>query len=145
MAGKLRRVLGIGLAWGLMWAAAAMILGVIIGIVDPDSIGPGEGPIGIGAIIGPMGLFSGVAFALLLSIGADRRVRPGVSLARAVGCGVLGSAIVQLAYLGHGDAGLIANIKMALAFCAFGGGVAMAWHVMARKGSRGRSSLLSSS
>ncbi len=117
-----------------------MIVGVIIGIVDPDSIDPGEGPVVVAAIIGPMGLFSGVAFAILLSITGNGRADFDVSLTRAAGCGVLGSAVVQLAYLGHGDLGLAANIKMALLFCVVGGVVAMVWLGMARRWSHWRSS-----
>ena len=49
---------------------------------------------------------------------------------------MIGSAIVQLAYLNHGDVGLAANIRMALLFCAFGGVVTMVWVVMARRWSR---------
>ena len=45
---------------------------------------------------------------------------------------ILGSAIVQMAYLGHGDAGLVANIKMALLFSAIGGVIAIAWLAIAR-------------
>ncbi len=128
----LRRVMGIGLAWGIAWTVVAMIVVVIIGIADPASIGPGEGPWGATAIFGPMGIFSGVAFAILLSIVGRGTVRPDLSLAQAAGWGILGSAIVQLAYLGHGDEGLVANVKMALVFCVFGGAVATVWLGAAR-------------
>lgn len=93
----LRRVLGIGLAWAILW------------------------------------LFSGVAFGTLLSIGDRGRTIAGLSLIRVAGWGTLGCAIVQLAYLNHGDVGLAANIKMALLFCAFGGGVTVVRLVMARR------------
>ena len=69
------------------------------------------------------------------SMGTLRR-----SLRRGIGCGLLGTAIVQVAYLGHGDQGLAANIQMALVFCVLGGLIAMAWLVMARQWSRWRSS-----
>ena len=45
--------------------------------------------------------------------------------------GMLGCAIVQLGYLGHGDQGLAANIMMALLFSAVGGVVTLMWLVMA--------------
>lgn len=141
----LRRVSGIGLAWAILWLAFWAIVGVIIGIVDPDSIDPGEGPMVVAAILGPMGLFSGVAFGILLSIGGRGRTAIDLSLIRVAGWGILGSAIVQLAYLDHGDLDLAANIKMALLFCAFGGVVTMVWLVMARRWSHWRSSPQSSS
>ena len=75
------------------------------------------------AIIGPMGLFSGVAFALLLR--ARRGAMADVSLMRCADLGFLATAIVQVAYLGHGDAGLAANIKMAVLFSVIGGVIAM--------------------
>ena len=140
----LRRVLGIGLAWAVLWAALWTIVFVIIGIVDPDSIDPGEGPMIVAAILGPMGLLSGVAFATLSSIVPRGRSSMDLPLMRAVALGILGSAIVQLAYLGHGDMGLAANVKMALLFAVFGGGVTVVWLVMSRSWSRRRSKYLSS-
>ena len=41
---KLRGAIGVGLTWGVLWALIAFALGVIIGVVDPDSIDPGEEP-----------------------------------------------------------------------------------------------------
>jgi len=38
----MKRVLGIGLAWGVLWLVVATALGTVIGIVDPDSIDPGD-------------------------------------------------------------------------------------------------------
>jgi hypothetical protein len=38
----------------------------------------------------------------------------------------------RLAYLGHGDQGLAANIKMALLFTACGGVVTLVWFAIAR-------------
>ena len=134
-----RRVLGIGLAWALVWLAFWTIVGVMIGIVDPDSIDPGE-PMGMVAVFGPMGLFTGVVFGLLVSIGRGGRTTRDLSLLRAAGWGILSTALVQVAYLGHGDQGLAANITMALLFSAFGGVVTMVWLVMARRWSHGRSS-----
>lgn len=135
----LRRVLGIGLAWAILWGAFWTIVMVIIGIVDPDSIDPGDSS-AAAAALGSMGLFSGVLFGMLLSIGSRGRADIEPSLARVIAWGVLGSAIVQLAYLGHGDQGLAANIKMALLFSALGGVVTGAWLLMTRTWSRWRTS-----
>lgn len=132
----LRRVLGIGLAWAILWLAAWAIVVVVIRIVDPDSIDAGEGPMVMATILGPMGLFSGIAFGLLLSIWGRGRNAIDHSLIHVAGLGILGSAIVQLAYLDHGDLGLAANIKMALLFCVLGGVVTTVWLVMARRWNR---------
>jgi hypothetical protein len=128
-----RRVLGTGLVWSVVWIAAAIILILIIGVVDPDSIDPGEGPLVAAAIFGPMGFMSGVAFAILSTIGDRGRTKSELSVTRAARWGFLGTAIAQLVYLNHGDLGLVSNIKMALMFSAFGGAVAMVWLVTARR------------
>ena len=74
---SLPRVLGIGLSWTILWGVFWAIVAVIIGVVDPDSLDPGEGPMAV-AILGSMGLLSGVAFGVLLFI--DSRSRPSVDL-----------------------------------------------------------------
>jgi hypothetical protein len=79
--------------------------------------------------MGPMAFFSGLAFAFLFL--RNRAMSP--SLVRAIGYGILGAAIVQIAYLGHGDAGLVPNIMMALVFAAFGGLVSVLWFVLWRR------------
>lgn len=137
MSETLRRVVGIGLLWGLLWLALMMIVGVIVGIANPDTIDAGEGWQAV-LVLGPMGLFTGIAFALLLSLGAARS--SGSSVMRAAGCGILATAIVQLAYLGHGDAGLVANLQMATLFSIVGGLVATMWLGVSRGWSQWRSS-----
>ena len=37
----IRRTLGIGLTWGVLWLTVAIGIGLIIGLIDPDSIDPG--------------------------------------------------------------------------------------------------------
>ncbi len=130
--GTLRHVVAIGLTWGILWLAFWVIVGVVIGIVVPDSIDPGEGPM-IVTIFGPMGLLSGIVFGTLLSIGSRGRAVIDHSVLRNAGWGMLGSAIVQSAYLGHGDQGLAANIRMALLFSVIGGLITVVWVLMARR------------
>ena len=134
--GTSRRVFGIGVAWAVLWLAFWGIVVGVIAVLDPDSIDPGE-PLMFVAIFGPMGLLTGIAFGILLTIREHGRTARDLPLMRAAGWGILSTAIVQVAYLGHGDAGLAANIKMALLFAAFGGVVTTAWLVMARRWSRG--------
>ena len=54
------------------------------------------------------------------------------------------TAIVQVGYLNHGDAGLIANLQMALLFSTFGAPIAIAWLLIARWWSSWRSPHLAS-
>jgi hypothetical protein len=50
-------ILGIGVSWGLLWLAIMAGIMGIIGIVDPDSIDPGEPQMFL-LVFGPMGLLS---------------------------------------------------------------------------------------
>ena len=47
---SLHVVVGIGLTWGILWSALTITAGTIIGVIDPDSIDPGEEPI----VLAPM-------------------------------------------------------------------------------------------
>jgi hypothetical protein len=134
----LRRVLGIGVGWGIVWLACWAIVITVIGIFDPDSIDPGEGPMVMLTILGPMGFLSGVAVGTLLTIGARGRTAVHPSVVRSGWQGFLGTAIVQMAYLGHGDAGLLANLRMALLFSVIGSVVTVACLFLARTWSRRR-------
>lgn len=141
--GGLPRVLGVALAWAILWMTFWAIVAVIIGVVDPDSIDPGEGLAGA-AIFGSMGILSGVILGILLVLDEPRRPSAQLSLGRAAGWGTLASAVAQIPYLGHGDQGLVANIKIALLFSAIGGLVMLAWLALARGWSRRRSPLSTS-
>lgn len=121
----LRDALTNGLIWAGLWMGLWLMIAIIIGILDPDNIDPGEGLMMI-VVLGPMGLLSGLLFGSFLPIGRDQGTKLP-SLARVMGCGMISSAIVQVVYIGHGDAGLIANTKMALLFCAIGCIVTLAW------------------
>ena len=140
---SLPRVLGVGLAWAALWMTFWAIVAVIIGVIDPDSIDPGEGLMGV-VIFGSMGILSGVIFGSILVLDGPRTPTADLSFGRAVGWGILASAIAQIPYLGHGDQGLVANIKVALLFSAIGGLVTLAWLALARSWSRRRSPLSTS-
>lgn len=134
----MRRVLGIGVAWGILWLAFWAVVMAVIGILDPDSIDPGEGTMFL-TIFGPMGFFSGVAFAILLLLSERRRAAAAPSWVRVAGWGILATAIVQTAYLGHGDQGLTANSLLALVFSVLGGGITLIWLVITQRWTRRRS------
>jgi hypothetical protein len=128
--GAPKRVLGIALTWAIVWLAFWTILAGIIAVVDPDSIDPGEGAMFF-VLFGPMGLFSGIAFGILLSMAGRGRAAGGLSPINVAALGMLGCALVQLGCLGHGDQGLAANIMMALLFSAVACVVTLGWLLMA--------------
>ncbi len=93
---NLRGLLGIGLTWGILWAAVTISVGMIIGVVDPDSIDPGEEPIVLGAMVGLVGFISGLVFSGLLSIAERRKTILDLSLSRVAMWGILVSAAFPL-------------------------------------------------
>ena len=130
--GRFARILGIGVTWSVLWLALwAGVLGVIA-VADPDSVDPGE-PMGLLNVFAPMGLLTGLAFALLASREPRGASFSSLRFVRAVGWGVLATAMVQILYLGHGDAGLVANLGQALMISVGGGLVTAAWWLLARR------------
>ncbi len=85
----LRNLFQIGLIWGVLWAALAMIAGTIIGIIDPADIDPGEEPIVLAPMIGLVGFICGVVFGALVSTAEP-------SLSRVVFWGILVAAALPL-------------------------------------------------
>jgi hypothetical protein len=116
-----RRLLTIAVTWASLWFATMAAIMLAIGIVDPDSIDPGE-PLQAVFVFGPMGLLSGLAFALFVGAWLPAR-----SVAGVVALGFLGSALAQVPFLGHGDNGLLANVFLALMFAVIGGLVTLVW------------------
>ena len=120
-------------AWAAIWFVGAMLVGGVIGIVDPDSFDPGDTS-GMAMVMGVIGVLSGAAFSALVRIADHRLAGPRCMSNRAIlACGFAGTAIVQTALLGHGDAGLTANVSMALGMCAFGVVVTACWIVLRRR------------
>lgn len=72
------------------------LLSVIVGILDPPSIDPGEGPIRVGLIGAVYGLVSGGAFAVLLSLVERRHGILELSTTRAALWGLLATAVFPL-------------------------------------------------
>ena len=93
---RLRGALGIGLAWGVLWAALGAALAIIIGVVDPDQIGPGEGPARVALILGLVGFLSGLGFAGLLALAERRSTLHDLSLGRVALWGLLGGVAIPL-------------------------------------------------
>jgi hypothetical protein len=93
---RCRGAFGIGMVWGAAWAAFLAAASVIIGIFDPDSIDPGEGPLMLARFGAAFGFVSGAAFGVLLSLTESRKGILKLSLPRAALWGVLGSAALPL-------------------------------------------------
>ena len=93
---KCRGALGIGLTWGIAWAAIFAALSVVVGILDPDSIDPGEGPLRLGGIGAIFGFVSGVAFGATLALADGRKVLRKLSVGRAALWGAIGTAAFPL-------------------------------------------------
>ena len=93
---KCRGALGLGLTWSVAWAAIFVLLGVIIGLVDPDSIDPGEEPFRVAWIGAVFGFISGTVFGAVLSLAEGRRLLRGLSVWRAALWGALGTAAFPL-------------------------------------------------
>lgn len=94
--GDIRRLLGIGLIWGILWAALAIIIGTVIGVIRPDDIDPGEEPIVLAPMIGLVGFSCGAVFGSLLSIVERRKTIRELPLVRVAMWGILVSAALPL-------------------------------------------------
>lgn len=130
-----KRIVSIALTWSLVWVVFAALSVTVLGLIDPDSIDEGE-ILGAIFILGPMGILTGLAFAILVSLASKRTRSFDLSLFRTLAWGVLGSALVQTGYLGHGDAGLVANLGMAVVFSAFGGIISVFWYCLVSRWAR---------
>ena len=133
-----RAMIGPAMGWAALWLLGWVAICGTIALVDPDSIDPGDWE-GLLLVMAPMGLLSGTAFLILTALASRGAPAREPSVRGAVMWGMLGTAIVQVGYLGHGDAGLAANLGMALMFSVFGGLVTIAWLLIGRRWSLWRS------
>jgi hypothetical protein len=84
---RVRAALAMGLTWAVVWAPAAVLLGLI---VDPDGSMDEMWP-AIGAYPGFLG---GVVFSAVLAVAARRRGFGALSLARVAGWGAAAGLVV---------------------------------------------------
>lgn len=67
-------MIGVELMWGVAWGAIGIVLGALIGIVDPPSLGIDDDPIVLGALIRLVGVMCAVAFTSIADIDEQRVV-----------------------------------------------------------------------
>ncbi len=121
---KLRGILGIGVTWGTVWVVIGTALGLIVRVVDPDSIDPGEG-LAMVRVFATIGFISGVGFAGLLSLAEARKTILDLPLGRVALWGLLGGAVVPL---------LVGLPDQLFIFCPLGALSATASVAIARRG-----------
>ena len=98
---KLLGVMGIGLSWSIVWGVVFATLGLIAGIVRPEDIDPGEGPvvvIGTGLLVG---FVSGAVFGIILSFAENRKAILDLALIRVALWGMLAAAVWPLLTIVH--------------------------------------------
>jgi hypothetical protein len=93
---KLRGIVGVGVTWGVIWAALGALLGLVALAVSPESVDQGEGPAMFARVLGIAGFISGAGFGLMLSFLERGRTVLDVSLSRVAVWGAVGGAIVPL-------------------------------------------------
>jgi hypothetical protein len=93
---RLRGMLGMGITWAVGWTIVMFMIGTMIGIVDPDSIDPGEEPWRMAGIIALVGFLSGAAFAAIFASAERRRKIRELSVLRSAFWGALGGAVLPL-------------------------------------------------
>ena len=111
---RLRGALGIGVTWGVLCATIGLVLGLVVGVVSPDQIDPGEGPGKVAAVLGLVGFLSGLGFAGLFFVAERRRTIHELSLGRVALWGLLGAAAIPLLTGADPSVGLITGPMGAL-------------------------------
>lgn len=90
---RIRGMVGVGLTWAVAYAAVFLTLGVVISIIDPDSIDPGES-VGLVTLIGAtVGFVSGCISGLVLAAAERNKTLADLSLARMALWGALSAAV----------------------------------------------------
>jgi hypothetical protein len=93
---KCRGVLGTAATWAAVWAAIFAAVALIIGVIDPDSIDAGEGPLSVAGVGAVFGFVSGAGFGALLALAEGRKAIRELAPGRAALWGALGTAVYPL-------------------------------------------------
>ena len=121
---RARCVIGVALTWGALWALIFASISVVAGIIEPEVIDEGEGPIRVGAIGAGIGVVSGLAFCFALWVAERGRTFRDMALGRVALWGMLASAVVPLSTGRH---------DQVLVLCPIGALVAVGTIALARR------------
>lgn len=117
-----------GIAWSLAWAAVFVTVGLVIGIVDPDSIDAGEGPLQVGAIGAAVGFITGAGFGVILAFAERHKTIRDLSVWRSALWGMIAPAAWALLTP-------VAD-SMVIILCPIGAALAAGVVAMAKRGER---------
>ena len=113
---KCRGILGVAVTWGAMWAVVFALIAFVIGLIDPDSVDPGESGLRIARIGAVFGAVSGISFGIILSVAERRKTLRELSLARVALWGAVATAVYPLLTpLPNGNVIIMSPIGAALA------------------------------
>ena len=87
---------GIGLFWAALWTAIGVVLVIVVGVIDPGDIDAGEGPLGLGVVLGTAGLMCGALFGVLFALAERGRRLVDVPWYRVLLWAAVGSAALPL-------------------------------------------------
>ena len=96
---KIRGLLGFGATWGVLWAGIGAGVGAVLGFLSPELWTYGNPVMEWAVGMGIYGVVSGVGFGTFLSLGEGSRTLRDLELPRVALWGVLGSALVPLAFV----------------------------------------------
>ena len=123
---KCRGILGVAITWGAVWAAVFALIAFVIGLIDPDSIDAGEGPLDVSGVGAVFGAVSGIVFGVVLALAEGRRTLKELSLLRVGLWGAAATAVYPL--LTPVDNGAL------LVVCPIGAALAAGLVAVAKKG-----------
>ena len=123
---KCRGILGVAITWGAMWGAVFALIAFVVGIIDPDSIDPGETPLRIAGLGAVFGAVSGVVFGVLLAVAEGRKTLRDLSLARVALWGAVATAVFPLV--------TPVDNRMLIIVCPIGAALAAGLVAIAKKG-----------
>src|SRR6185503_14233221 len=90
---RIRGALGVSVTWGTLFSAVFATVALIVGVLDPDSIDPGETLLRIAGIGAILGFVSGVVFSALLAVVERGKELHELSVVRAAICGTVATAV----------------------------------------------------
>jgi hypothetical protein len=118
-------VVGVGLAFGVLWAAFFLALVTVLWIIRPSGYDRGDEWILV--LLGAFSLVSGLTFGALLALAEAGKAILDLERGRAALWGLLGSAVFPL---------LAGKPDQVLVFSPIGAAAAAAWIAIARRAAR---------